>query len=119
MTLVDTSVWIDHFRVADSRLAALLLDGQVGCHAFVIGELACGRLQRRNEVLALLANLPQLQTLPDDHVLESIDAHRLMGRGLGWIDVHLLASAVASGVRFWSRDRRLVEAARRLGASFS
>jgi predicted nucleic acid-binding protein len=117
MTLVDTSVWVRHFRAADARLTDLLLDGQVLCHPFVVGELACGNLRRRVEVLALLHALPQLPVLTGDEVLEFVDAHRLMGAGLGWVDVHLLASTYASREGLWTKDRRLGEAARRLGAA--
>ena len=117
MILVDTSVWVDHFRAADLRLTDLLLDGQVMGHAFVAGELACGTLRRRAEVLTLLAALPQLPTITADDAIRFVDVHRLMGKGLGWVDVHLLAAAFASRERLWTRDRRLAEAAHRLGVA--
>lgn len=117
MILVDTSVWVDHFRSADSRLTELLLDSQVLCHAFVVGELACGNLRRRAEIIALLRSLPSLPVLTNEEVLVFLDAQRLAGEGLGWIDVHLLATAYASGERLWTRDRRLGQAARRLGVA--
>lgn len=117
MILVDTSIWVDHFHAADARLGALLEDGQVLCHAFVVGELACGNLRRRAEVLALLGALPQIPAMVSEDVIRFVDAHRLMGRGLGWVDVHLLASAYASRERLWTRDRRLREAAQRLGVA--
>jgi predicted nucleic acid-binding protein len=117
MTLVDTSVWVDHFQAADSRLTELLIDGQVLCHAFVVGELACANLRRRVEVLTLLRTLPQLPVLTSEDALEFVNAHHLMGKGLGWIDVHLLASAYASREGFWTRDRRLGEVALRLGVA--
>jgi predicted nucleic acid-binding protein len=113
--LVDTSVWVDHFRVADQRLAEMLRDGQVLCHALVIGELACGNLQRRTEILALLKELPRLAALADDDVMQFIDVHRLMGKRLGWIDVHLLGAAFVSRASLWTKDRRLAEAAKRVG----
>jgi len=113
--LVDTSVWVDHFRGADARLTELLIDGQVMSHAFVAGELACGNLRRRAEVLTLLAELPQLPTLATADAMGFVEANRLMGKGLGWVDVHLLASAFASRERLWTKDRRLAEAAHRLG----
>jgi predicted nucleic acid-binding protein len=118
MILADTSVWVDHFRVRDEALAALLQEGQVLCHSFVIGELACGHLRQRSEILALLASLPGATMLADDDVMRFIDLHRLMGRGLGWVDVHLLASAAASRERLWTKDRRLKDAASRLGVAF-
>jgi predicted nucleic acid-binding protein len=115
--LVDTSVWVDHFRAADSRLAELLEDGQVLCHPFVVGELACGNLRRRAEVLSLLADLPRLPALATEDVMSFVDGHRLMGKGLGWVDVHVLAAAVASRETLWTKDRRLADAARRLGVA--
>jgi len=113
--LVDTSVWVDHLRAADRRLAGLLEDGQVLCHPYVVGELACGNLRRRAEVLALLAALPRLPALPTEEVMRFVDGHRLMGKGLGWVDVHLLAAAFASRETLWTKDRRLADAANRLG----
>jgi len=115
--LVDTSVWIDHLRVADRQLAGLLMDDVVLCHPFVVGELACGALKRRSEILGLLRNLPPAPVVEQDEVLAFVEAHALMGSGLGWVDVHLLASAVLAGDRFWTRDRRLAQAARRLGVA--
>jgi predicted nucleic acid-binding protein len=117
MILVDTSVWVDHFRAADARLKGLLVDGHVLCHGFVVGELACGNLRRRAEVLTLLGALPQIPAVTSEEAIRFIDAHRLTGKGLGWVDVHLLASAYASGERLWTRDRRLGEAAHRLGVA--
>ena len=117
MILVDTSVWVDHLRVADRQLAGLLLDEAVLCHPFVAGELACGVLGRRVEILGLLRNLPQAPVVEHDEVLTFVGAHALMQSGLGWIDVHLLASATLAGERFWTRDRRLAQAARRLGVA--
>ena len=115
MILVDTSVWIDHLRVSNPRLVALLLEEQVVGHPFVIGELACGSMKRRGEILGLLQHLPQIATLPHREVLVFVERRALMGRGLGWIDVHLLASTVASDHTLWTSDKRLADAARRLG----
>lgn len=117
MTLVDTSVWIDHFRHADRRLAGLLLDGQVLYHPFVVGELACGALRRRAEILVLLRSLPHAPVVAAEEVLLFVEAHALMGTGLGWVDVHLLASVCLAGERLWTRDNRLDRAARRLGVA--
>ena len=117
MILVDTSVWVDHLRVADRQLSALLLEEAVLCHPFVVGELACGTLNRRSEILGLLRQLPQAPVVEQDEVLAFVDAHTLMGSGLGWVDVHLLASATLAGERVWTRDRRLAQAARRLGVA--
>jgi hypothetical protein len=115
--LVDTSVWINHLRAADRQLAGLLLEEQVLCHPFVVGELACGALKRRGEILALLRSLPHAPVVDYEEVLLFLEAHALMGSGLGWVDVHLLASAYVAGERLWTRDHRLAQAARRLGVA--
>ena len=117
MILVDTSVWIDHLRGLDRTLVAHLLDGRVVCHRFVIGELAVGSLRNRSEVLSLLATLPAAPVVSHEEMLAFIDAHALMGLGLGWIDVHLLASARLAGQLLWTRDRRLAKAASGLGVA--
>ena len=116
--LVDTSIWIDHLRSASPSLMRELEEGVVRCHPFVIGELACGNLRRREEILSLLEALPSVEAATHEEVLSLVDARRLMGRGLGWVDVHLLASALLSGVPLWTGDRRLAEAARELGAGY-
>jgi predicted nucleic acid-binding protein len=113
--LVDTAVWVDHLRAADRHLSGLLLEEAVLCHPIVVGELACGALKRRSEILGLLRNLPQAPVVEHDEVLAFVDAQSLMGSGLGWVDIHLLASAALAGERFWTRDRPLAHAARRLG----
>ena len=113
--LADTSVWADHLRRGNQALARALDDGRVWCHPFVVGELACGHLRRRAEILALLATLPPAPMADHDEVLTFVDAHRLAGTGLGWIDVHLLASAHLGTVRLWTLDRVLDAAAHRLG----
>ena len=113
--LVDTSVWIDHLRRRNATLVALLEQARVWTHAFVIGELACGNLARRAEVLASLAALPQVPAVPHPEVLAFIAARRLMGRGLGWIDVHLLAAALLAKTPFWTLDTRLATVAAELG----
>ena len=115
MILVDTSVWVDHFRRKDAALSALLEEGVVECHAFVIGELACGGLDRHADALALLQALPRLPVVDHDEALAVLGRHRLAGAGIGWIDVHLLASVLLARSRLWTRDRRLAGAARRLG----
>lgn len=108
MILVDTSIWIDHLRHGNEELATQLNSAQVLTHPFVIGELACGNLTNRSEVLTLMANLPQVAVATDHEVLFFIEQHRLMGRGIGYIDAHLLAAvSLSSPARFWTRDKRL------------
>lgn len=115
MVLVDTSVWVDHLRVVSLPLVRLLKDAKVAVHPFVIGELACGRLARRHEVLSLLGKLPRVEPVSDAEALAFIDAHALAGSGIGWVDVHLLASARLARASFYSRDKALLRVATRLG----
>ena len=118
MVLIDTSIWVSHFKDGNQQLEALLMKGRVVCHPFIIGELACGNLKNRKEILSLLEALPTATTADHKEVLYFIEQHRLMGIGLGYIDVHLLASARLSRIRLWSRDKKLMEAAVKLNASF-
>lgn len=115
MVLVDTSVWVGHLRASDHRLVKLLVAGEVACHAMVIGELACGNLQRRKEIIALLNALPAVDRVSDDEVLFFIGKHHLHGKGLGLVDVHLLASCLLAGARLWTLDKRLERSAGKLG----
>jgi predicted nucleic acid-binding protein len=115
--LADTSVWVDHLRRRNAELVGLLEAEAVCIHPFVIGELACGNLAQRATILALLAELPQATTLEHGRVLTFLSSAKLMGRGIGWVDVNLLASAVASGRALWTLDRRLAAAAAQLGAA--
>jgi predicted nucleic acid-binding protein len=118
MVLVDTSVWIEHFRHGVSGLASLLHDGRVASHPAVVGELACGTLRQRATTLDLLRRLPGALVATDDEALHFLDRHRLSGRGLGWTDLHLLAAAALSQFPLWSLDRRLDDAGRRLRLAF-
>lgn len=118
MVLVDTSVWIDHFRRGSARLESLLEKEEVVGHPFVIGEVACGNLANRIEILELLQALPQAVVARHEEVIHFIDSHQLMGAGLGLVDVHLLASARLSSVALWTEDRILRKAAERLAISF-
>lgn len=115
MTLVDTSVWVDHLRRGDALLRAALEDGEVATHPFVIGELNCGSLRRREDILSLLAALPRTRVATHDEAMALVDAHALGGVGIGWVAVHLLAASRLSRVRLWTRDRRLQAVADRLG----
>jgi len=115
LILVDTSVWIDHFRRGNTTLAARLEEDVVWCHPFVIGELACGGLSDRAQILSLLAALPQPPLPEHREVLEFVDRNALAGSGLGWIDVHLLASARLGGIAIWTLDRTLERVATGIG----
>jgi predicted nucleic acid-binding protein len=105
--LVDTSVWVDHLRRRNATLVGLLEQAQVWTHAFIIGELACGNLAQRAKLLSALAALPHAPLASHEEVLAFLETHRLMGRGLGWVDVHLLAAAKLGSLPFWTLDKRL------------
>jgi predicted nucleic acid-binding protein len=108
MILVDTSVWVDHFRNGNERLVRLLLDQSVLIHPMVIGELACGTLRNRTEILQLLDNLPKAAQATHDEVLHMIEERKLMGNGIGYVDAHLLASVLLTpGTQLWTLDRKL------------
>ena len=118
MILVDTSIWINHLRTP-SRLLGQLLDlEQVLIHPFIIGELACGNLANRKEIIVLLHSLPLAPKADDDEILFFVERHKLMGRGLGLIDVHLLAATTIGGAALWTADHQLQRAARSLGIAF-
>lgn len=118
MILVDSSVWISHFRTDRSDLRADLEEGVVFSHEFVVGELACGTLARREDVLSAIAKLPSLPTASHNEAWQLLETRRLWGRGLGWIDAHLLTSALLFGARLWTLDKRLAWAARRLRVAY-
>ena len=108
MILVDTSVWIDHLRTGDDKLVQQLNSSNVLMHPFVLGELACGNLNNRKEILTLLKDLPKSSVATDNEVLFFIEQHNLMGRGVGYIDTHLLAAVALNGsAKLWTRDKRL------------
>lgn len=116
MILVDTSVWIDHFRIGDRALSNLLMEQQVLGHAFVVGELALGSIGQRDAILGNLRDLPQALVAGDEEVQLLIERRALFGLGIGYIDAHLLtATLLTIGARLWTRDKRLREVAIRLG----
>jgi predicted nucleic acid-binding protein len=115
MILVDTSVWVNHFRRRDAALAKLLLDGLAGTHPFVIGELACGAQQDRGSTLLFLRKLAQTPTATEAEVHHLLDSHKLWGTGPGWIDLHLLTAALLSGWSLWTADLAMSRAAAKLG----
>lgn len=114
MVLVDTSIWIEHLRRGHEALVRQLERAEVCGHSFVTGELACGTLRQRAEILSLLAALPEAPLAAHDEVLDLIQREQLSGRGLGWVDMHLLASARLGGHRLWTTDRALAAAAAKL-----
>lgn len=119
MVLVDTSIWIDHFRSGHTTLATLLNEGAAAIHPFIIGELACGNLKNRKEIISLLHALPHTEKAGDDEVLFFIEKHQLMGLGIGLIDIHLLASCHLVNAKLLTNDKRLRQAADNLGISLS
>jgi predicted nucleic acid-binding protein len=120
MVLVDTSVWVEHLRQGSNQLADLLNRGQVLSHPFVLGELALGSLQQRAKVLDALQNLPQVHLGSADEVLRFIGVNALHGMGIGYVDVHLLASVrLTPDSVLWTLDKRLAVAATSLGVAAS
>jgi predicted nucleic acid-binding protein len=118
LILIDTSVWIDHLRSSIRLLADALEAEEVLVHPFIIGELACGEMKKRREVLDLLATLPSGVVATDEETLHFIERHDLMGRGIGYIDAHLLASiTLTDGAQLWTRDKRLAAIAAELKIS--
>jgi predicted nucleic acid-binding protein len=116
--LVDTSVWTDHLHKGNARLAQLLNDGEVLVHPFVIGELACGRLKNRGEILSLLQALPVVPKASDDELLQFIERNQLEGKGLALVDVHLLASSCLIGTCLWTRDKAIERVAESLKLAY-
>ena len=120
MILVDTSVWIDHFRNGVSPLAVLLDNARVLTHPFVLGEIACGNLRDRQETLRLLSGLPHAPEASNAEVMTFIEANKLMGKGIGFVDAHLLAAvALAADARLWTHDRRLDQASAKLRLAYA
>jgi len=118
--LVDTSVWVDHLRASDKALAALLDTAAVLAHPFVIGELALGTLRQREIVLNALSDLPHASAATDLEVLHFIDRHALFGRGIGYVDAHLLAAVqLTAGAELWTKDKRLHGVAVELGLAMT
>ena len=119
MILVDSSVWVDHLRASEPALVELLNTGRVLTHPFVVGELACGNLKNRKAVLSLLQDLPAAPLATDEEVLFFIEQHGLMGRGIGYVDAHLLSAISLAGTgRLWTRDKRLCAVTESLRLAF-
>ena len=118
MILVDTSIWVNHFREGNPVLEQLLNNGDVMCHPFIIGEIACGNLKNRQEILLLLQNLPEAKKASHREIMYFIEQRNLMGKGLGYIDMHLSASALLTNVRVWTYDNKLNEVNKHLGIRY-
>ncbi len=118
MILADSSIWIEHFRSPVKEMIELAAKRLLYCHPSVIGELACGNLSERKKTLQFLKELHRAPVARNEDVMEFIEIHKLIGRGIGFIDVQLLASTSMMGGRLWTRDRRLKEAAESLGLSY-
>jgi len=118
MVLVDTSIWVIHLSRGSRQLEKLLIDAEVMCHPFIIGELACGNLKNRNEIISLLQSLPEVPTIEFDEFLFFLDRNHLNGKGVGFVDIHLLASAQLTGVPLWTADKRLKSVADQLELTF-
>jgi predicted nucleic acid-binding protein len=119
MILVDTSVWVDHLNKTDDLLAQLLAQQQVLMHSFVLGEIACGHLRNRPKLLQLLQDLPAAVIAENDEVMAYMERYALYGKGIGYVDVHLLAAvALSAGATLWTRNKRLLWAAQTLGCAF-
>jgi len=118
MILVDTSIWVSHLRNGNSKFEELLNDGDVFCHPFIIGELACGNIKNRTEILSLLSALPKVDLLNNAEALLFIERNDLMGKGLGLVDIHLLASAILSEAALWTLDTKLKHEAHILSIAY-
>ena len=118
MVLVDTSVWVSHLREGGVGLEKLLNDGEVVCHPFIVGELACGNLKKRHEILIYLQSLPMAILAEDGEVLKFIENHKLRGKGLGYIDVHLIAAAILTDVSLWTFDKTLDKITTKIGINY-
>ncbi|MCH7742872.1 MAG: VapC toxin family PIN domain ribonuclease [Proteobacteria bacterium] len=115
MVLVDTSVWVTHLRTGDPNLEKLLLESEVMCHPFVVGELACGNIKNRDEILSLLQALPSALIVSQNEFLYFVELRRLAGVGIGFVDVHLLASSCLSETPLWTQDNKLRLSAEKSG----
>ncbi len=119
MVIVDTSVWVSHLRHGNSTLQKLLQEGRVASHPFVIGELACGNISNRTEIISLMQALPMLDGVEQEELLLFIKHNKMMGKGLGFVDVHLLAAAMLAGIPLWTQDKKLKQACSQLNIDFS
>lgn len=119
MILVDTSIWVSHLRHSNSRLQKLLNEGKVVSHPFIIGELACGNISNRTEIISLMQSLPMLDVIEHEELLLFIEHNKMMGTGLGLVDIHLMAAAKLAGIPLWTQDKKLKRACSRLSIDFA
>ncbi len=118
MVLVDTSVWVSHLRHGNSKLQKLLQEGRVASHPFIIGELACGNISNRTEIISLMQALPMLDAVEHEELLLFIEHNKMMRKGLGFVDVHLLAATMLAGIPLWTQDKKLKKACSQLSIDF-
>ncbi|MCF6148934.1 MAG: type II toxin-antitoxin system VapC family toxin [Candidatus Kuenenia sp.] len=118
MVLVDTSIWVVHLRNGNIGLETLLNEGNVVCHPFIVGELACGNLKNRVEILSLLQTLPMAIHGEHEEIMRFIEDHTFMGKGLGYIDIHLIVSAIITNIPLWTADKKLNEISLKLGIGY-
>jgi predicted nucleic acid-binding protein len=118
MVLVDTSVWIDHLRNNNAQLVQLLNKNKVFCHQMVIGELACGNIKNRLEILNLLQFLPHTTNVEHKDVMLFIEKNKLMGLGLGYIDIQILISSIETNIPLWTHDKRLLKCSKSFNICF-
>lgn len=118
MVLVDSSIWIDHFRRSNANLVELLNGTFVLMHPHVLGELACGNLKDRRQILNAFHALPSAKTASHREVMQMVEQRKLWGNGIGWVDANLLASALLEGSRLWTRDERLNRLCEDAGIAF-
>lgn len=114
MILVDTSVWIEHFRNGLKQLETLLIEEEVATHPYIIGELACGSITNRSEILSLLQSLTISTTIDLEEYIYFVNSHRLMGKGIGFVDIHILASAYIDSIFLWTMDKKLRDIATKM-----
>ena len=118
LILADTSVWVKHFREGQTHLSSLLEQGLIACHPYIVGELACGSLKNRAEIISLLEALPEVKLLEHDEVMEFIETQKLMSLGIGYVDTHLLGSSLLSDTPLWTFDKSLIKAAKSLQTNY-
>lgn len=118
MILVDSSVWIDHFRNNNALLSTHLANGAIVMHEFILGELAIGNFKNRKIILSLLDSIPKLSKLTYDEFIYFLEKNSFYGKGVGFVDIHLLGSTKLAGVKIWTLDKRLLKLANSLNLNY-